>query len=65
MTPAQINRIGAYKQFNRFVQEQQGIGLGLIIAQRLVELHGGQVDIESAPVGGTLVMVRLPLEHKW
>lgn len=65
MTPAQINRIGAYKQFNRFVQEQQGIGLGLIIAQRLVELHGGQVDIESAPGRGTLVMVRLPLEHKW
>lgn len=60
MTPAQISSIGAYTQFNRFVQEQQGIGLGLVIARRLVELHGGQFRIESEPGQGTTVIVQLP-----
>jgi DNA-binding response OmpR family regulator/anti-sigma regulatory factor (Ser/Thr protein kinase) len=58
MTPAQIIAIGAYTQFNRVVQEQQGIGLGLVIARRLVELHGGEFRIESH--AGTTVTVRLP-----
>ncbi|MCX8050927.1 MAG: response regulator [Chlorobi bacterium] len=60
MTAAHIASIGAYRQFDRVVREQQGIGLGLTIAKRLVELHGGELHIESLPDSGTTVTIRLP-----
>jgi signal transduction histidine kinase len=60
ITPEQIQHIGAFMQFDRNQQEQQGTGLGLIIVKRLVELHGGQFQIESQ-AGKTTVMVSLPV----
>jgi two-component system sensor histidine kinase EvgS len=38
-----------------------GSGLGLAIACRLVEMHGGRVDIDSAEGAGTIVTLRLPM----
>ncbi len=38
----------------------EGTGLGLPLAQRLVELHGGALAIESAPGVGTTITVALP-----
>jgi signal transduction histidine kinase len=37
-----------------------GIGLGLPLAQRLVELHGGTMDLTSEPGLGTMVTARFP-----
>jgi signal transduction histidine kinase len=45
---------------NRYSRAQQGAGLGLPLAKRLVELHGGSFDIESTLGVGTRVMVRMP-----
>ncbi len=42
LTTEQIANIGAYMQFDRKRYEQQGNGLGLIIAKRIVELYGGE-----------------------
>lgn len=38
-----------------------GTGLGLSIAHRIVEMHGGQVFVDSALNEGTTFQVRLPL----
>ncbi|HTZ81185.1 MAG TPA: HAMP domain-containing sensor histidine kinase [Stellaceae bacterium] len=40
-----------------------GTGLGLPLAKALVELHGGRLDIRSAPAAGTTVLVRLPSDR--
>jgi two-component system, sensor histidine kinase and response regulator len=56
----QIARIGAYMQFERKINEQQGLGLGLTIAKRLVELHGGALSIEGRKNEGATVVAKLP-----
>jgi signal transduction histidine kinase len=38
-----------------------GLGLGLATVKRLVEAHGGQVGVESAPVHGSVFWFTLPL----
>jgi two-component system, sensor histidine kinase and response regulator len=60
MTAEQIANLGAYVQFERRVHEQQGSGLGLVIAMRLAELHGGKLTIESVLSGETVIQVALP-----
>jgi signal transduction histidine kinase len=47
-------------QFDRKMQEQQGLGLGLSIARRLTELHGGTLAIQSERGNSTTVVVKLP-----
>lgn len=55
-----IRRIGAYVQFERKMQDQEGLGLGLAIAKKLAELHGGRLAITSSQEAGTTVTVKLP-----
>jgi two-component system, sensor histidine kinase and response regulator len=61
LTLQQIAQMGGYMQFDRDRYEQQGGGLGLMIAKRLVEMHGGELVIHSIPERETLVRIMLPL----
>jgi two-component system sensor histidine kinase/response regulator len=56
----QMKRIGAYVQFERKMKDVEGLGLGLTIARKLVELHGGSLAIESGQGAGAAVTVKLP-----
>ena len=60
MKSEHIAEVGAYMQFERKIYEQQGSGLGLTIAKRLTELHGGELSIQSELGIGTTVEVTLP-----
>jgi signal transduction histidine kinase len=62
MSAEQISNIGAYQQFDRLLHEQQGVGLGLAIAKRIVELHEGDFHVDSVEGKGTTITVGLPIE---
>ena len=61
IAPEQIAALGAYMQFDRRLYEQQGAGLGLIIAKRILELHGGSLTIESHLGEWTCIKAAIPL----
>ena len=58
--------------FDRFYQadssrtsgERKGFGLGLALAKKLVELHGGELTVSSAPKQDTTFRVLLPIFSK-
>lgn len=47
-----------YKRLGR-PRDEAGFGLGLAIARRIVELHGGKIWAESGPAGGSVFFIRL------
>jgi signal transduction histidine kinase len=44
-------------------QGKEGLGVGLAVVQRIVELHYGQVRVESTLGQGTKFVLCLPMEH--
>ena len=63
MSQEQIQRIGAFKQFDRHRYEQQGLGLGLTIVQLLAAQHRAECLIDSTPGKGTRVEIVFSLEE--
>jgi signal transduction histidine kinase len=59
MSIEQIDKVTAFQQFERRHHEQQGAGLGLVIAKTLTELYGGSLTIESTEKKGTTVKIKL------
>jgi signal transduction histidine kinase len=55
--PADLARI--FDPF--FSSKPSGTGLGLPVAQRIVERHHGQLDLSSQPGQGTVAHLRLPI----
>lgn len=61
MSQDQVAKIGAYMQFDRTRNEQQGFGLGLSITQQIINLHNGSLNVQSVLDNGTTVEVLLPI----
>jgi len=48
--------------FTPFVTtKSRGTGLGLSTVKRLVEAHGGAIEVDCPPEGGTIVAISVPL----
>ncbi|MBN1398400.1 MAG: hybrid sensor histidine kinase/response regulator [Bacteroidetes bacterium] len=60
MSVDQIQKIQAFMQFDRERHEQQGLGLGLMIAKRLLKIHDGKLDITSDLGQGSTITISLP-----
>ncbi len=54
------------KLFSLFFSSKgiSGTGLGLFIANKIADKHGGEIDVDSEPGRGSRFVVRLPLEAK-
>lgn len=50
-----------FRSDDKRAQEQKGTGLGMIITQRIVEVHGGQIWVESQLNVGTTFHFVIPL----
>lgn len=64
MSEEQVERaLHEFSQIEREKREQQGIGLGLPLARRIIEIHGGTLKLSSVTDKGTQVTISLPLVH--
>jgi signal transduction histidine kinase/HAMP domain-containing protein len=61
--PADQGRIfGEFQQVDNSITRQKGgTGLGLSISRRLVQAHGGQIDVHSTPGVGSIFNIVLPV----
>lgn len=59
----QIKEVDAFVQFEREYYEQQGIGIGLALVKKIIQLVGGSFAIDSTIGVGTRVIVSLPISE--
>ncbi len=50
-----------FSQIDRETTEQQGMGMGLALAEGIIDAHGGLLDIRSIVGKGTQVTIALPI----
>jgi len=50
-----------YQVDDSYVREHEGSGIGLALTKELVELHGGEIVVNSAPGVGSVFTVLLPV----
>ena len=68
IAPEQVNKIfQAFEQVGDSKRQSEGTGLGLAISQRIVQLMGGQIQVESQLGRGSRFWfeVTLPLSTDW
>lgn len=53
----------AYRSEDPYVKESPGSGLGLSITQEIIQLHGGNIEVDSESGRGTHFAITLPKEE--
>jgi signal transduction histidine kinase len=61
---AAADRDRIFDRFERAVPERNygGFGIGLWLARLVAQAHGGSLELESPPGGGSTFVLELPLE---
>jgi two-component system, sensor histidine kinase and response regulator len=63
INPEQIARVGMFRQFERNRFEQQGLGMGLMLATTFAGMSGGHFELQAGPEGkGLVATLSLPLD---
>jgi signal transduction histidine kinase len=57
---AQQDQARIFEKFERGQGREGGAGLGLSLVKSLVDLHGGKIELKSAPGSGTTVTIHIP-----
>jgi two-component system osmolarity sensor histidine kinase EnvZ len=61
----ELRREEAFRPFHRLDEGRNlqtgGVGLGLAIARDIARGHGGDVRLETSPLGGLRAVLRLPI----
>ncbi len=62
MSDEDVARVGErfLQADGRLSRKYEGTGLGLVIAKRLIEMHGGELIVQSKLKAGTTMTIRLP-----
>ncbi len=53
-----------FEMFRRLhsINEYEGTGIGLALCRKIIESHGGQIEIQSPKEGGTEVLFQIPVK---
>lgn len=59
------DKLRIFNRFERCASSQNfsGLGLGLYISKQILDLHGGQIDVDSGSGHGSTFTVKLPLRE--
>jgi signal transduction histidine kinase len=62
ISPENLQKI--FEPFFSTKEDRDGTGLGLSISYRIIQHHGGRIDVGSGPGKGTIFRIFLPLHQK-
>jgi signal transduction histidine kinase len=62
LSPQQASKI--FRPFFTTKAKSGGTGLGLALARKVVERHGGSIELESTPAAGCTFVIALPLRAR-
>ena len=60
LPPHILHKIGV--EFIQKPEDSKGLGMGLVMAQTIVQTYGGEVVVGSTGPNGTTMVIELPLE---
>ncbi len=60
LSPAELEEVQAARRGRRLDETKPGSGLGLSIVVELAGLYGGELSLNTAPIGGLRAELELP-----